>query len=175
MRRRRRVWRVAAPNSPPARSTPYCLRYGAGSRRPVPHAAAYRNLKSRRGGLEATRKHFIGQLGCQRFVTLSQRQRHHRHPICKVFQITFAVEGFQRVTGIELPCAKERLEAKAAGVSVVEQAEDEGALVTCEDRAIVIPFPNQRVRRSCWLANVTECGRTWAAKKASTACWSLSN
>lgn len=44
-RRRRRVWRVAAPNSPPARSTPCCLRYGAGSRRPVPHAAVCRNLK----------------------------------------------------------------------------------------------------------------------------------
>ncbi len=63
-----------------------------------------------------------------------------------MFQITFAVEGFQRVTGIELPGAKKRLEAKAAGMGVLEQAKDEGAVVTREDGVIVIPFPNQRLQ-----------------------------
>ena len=81
----------------------------------------------------------------QRFVTLRQRQRHHHYAIFKTFQVAFTVKGFQGVTGVVLPCAKEGLETKTAGVRAFKKLHNEGALIAGQDACVVVALFDQIV------------------------------
>lgn len=124
MPRRRRVSTVAVRNLPPDQSTPYCLQYAVKTGNQFAALLLTAVEECWRGWLKASRQHLISQLRRQRLIALCQRQRHHRDSIGKIFQITLTVECLQRIAGVKLPCPKECLETKTAGVRVGKQRND---------------------------------------------------
>ena len=76
-------------------------------------------------------------------MTLRQDQGHHAGAVGKAFKVALTIEGFQRVAGIELPCAEKRLEAKTVALSVREQRKNKRAIVAGQHPGVVIAFGDQ--------------------------------
>ena len=99
--------------------------------------------ESGRRRLEAAGQHFFQQRGGQRTVALRQRQRHHAGAIGEILQVAFAVEGFQRIAGKELPGAEKGLETVAPACRLLKQLANEFKRVSAQHRGFVIAFFDQ--------------------------------
>ena len=82
-----------------------------------------------------------------------------------MFQVAFAIKGFQRVAGVKLPGAKEGLETKTAGVGAVKQRHHESAIVASQNAFVVIPFAHQRLQAFLLTAERDRVGANMGGKK----------
>ena len=96
-------------------------------------------VQKRGGGrLEAAGDHLVHEVGGQLLVAARQVEGDDGHPVLVALQVALAVEGLQRVRGVELERAEEGREAELRLVGAAEEVLDELERVLLEGLGLVV-------------------------------------
>src|SRR5699024_8234484 len=94
--------------------------------------------EGRGGRLEAPGDDLVDELGRQRLVAAGEEERDHDDAVLEAFEVAFAVEGLERIRGVELEGTEEGLEAELLIVGPLRQSLDEFERVLFEDLGLVV-------------------------------------